>query len=105
HALLEHRLLPQDALQLVRHALAEILHAQRLVAAQAAAELLLPHVEWGEVERGLGHVASTPAPGCGVSAPPAPPAPPPGPGPRPPTPPPPPHPPPPPPPPPAAAAA
>src|SRR5437879_3548633 len=46
--------------------------AQRLVAAEAAAELLRPHVEWGEVERWLGHVASTPAPGCGVSAPPAP---------------------------------
>src|SRR5207245_1206406 len=55
---------------------AEILPAQRLGAAQAAAELLLPHVEWGEVERGLGHVAPPPPPGRGVSAPPARPAPP-----------------------------
>jgi len=56
--LFEHRLLAQDPLELVGHAHAEVLDAERLVAAQAAAELLLPHVVGREVERVAAHVAA-----------------------------------------------
>src|SRR5204863_444209 len=54
-ALVEHGLLAQDPLQLVGHARAKVLHAERLVPAQPAPELLLPDIERGEMERGLAH--------------------------------------------------
>ena len=54
-ALVEHGLLAQDPLQLVGHPGAKILDPERLVAAQAAPELLLPDVERGEMEGGLAH--------------------------------------------------
>src|SRR3989442_4405358 len=75
HPLLEHGPLAQDPLQLVCHADAEVLHAYRLVAAQALAKLPLAHVQrrWGEP--GVPPVPS--------SAPPLPPPPPPPPSPTP----------------------
>src|SRR5207247_4280273 len=70
HPLLEHGLLAQDPLQLVRHADAEVLHADRLVAAQALAKLLFTHVERCEVKRGFAHVRSSVFPfPCSASAP------------------------------------
>src|SRR5207249_11768030 len=57
HAFFQHRLLAQDALQLVRHADAKVLDPHRLVAAQALAKLLLPHVERREMERAFAHSA------------------------------------------------
>src|SRR5436309_214048 len=56
--LFEHRLLAQDPLELVRDAHAEVVDAQRLVAPQAAAELLLADVVRREVERVAAHVAA-----------------------------------------------
>src|SRR3989454_4092472 len=56
--LFEHRLLAQDPLELVRDAHAEVVDAQRLVAPQAAAELLLPDVVRRQVERVAAHVAA-----------------------------------------------
>src|SRR5256885_16768146 len=50
--LFEHRLLAQDPLELVRDAHAEVVDAQRLVAPQAAAGLLLPDVVRREAGRG-----------------------------------------------------
>src|SRR5207245_8178787 len=78
----QHRSLAQDALELVRHADAEVLDAHRLVAAQALAKLLLAHVERRQVKRVLGHVPSPLAPD--VPTPPRPPPPPPPPRPPPP---------------------
>src|SRR5207245_356472 len=56
--LFAHRLLAQDPLELVRDAHAEVVDAQRLVAPQAAAELLLADVVRREVERVAAHVAA-----------------------------------------------
>src|SRR5438445_231257 len=56
--LFEHRLLAQDPLELVRDAHAEVLDAQRLVAPQAAAELLFADVVRREMERVAAHVAA-----------------------------------------------
>src|SRR2546425_675770 len=53
--LLQLRLLSQDALQLVGHAHPEVLHADRLVAAQRAAKLLLADVERRQAERVFAH--------------------------------------------------
>src|SRR2546428_13753613 len=59
--LLEHRLLAQDPLELVGDAYAEVLDAERLVAAQAATELLLANVVRREVEP-VGAPVPTPPP-------------------------------------------
>src|SRR5204863_8968707 len=56
--LLEQRLLAQAPLELGRDAHAEVVDAQRLVAPQAAAELLLAHVGRRGVERVAAHVAA-----------------------------------------------
>src|SRR5438552_3831862 len=58
--LLEHRLLAQDALELIGDAHAEVLDAERLVAAQAATELLLAHIVRREMEGVAAHCAIAP---------------------------------------------
>src|SRR2546425_214323 len=58
--LFEHRFLAQDPLELIGDAHAEVLDAERLVAAQAAAELLLAHVVRREMEGVAAHVATAP---------------------------------------------
>src|SRR5437667_290834 len=54
------RLLPQDALQLVRDADAKVLDAERLVPPQPAAELLPAHVERREMEGAFAHAVLGP---------------------------------------------
>src|SRR5439155_890279 len=64
--LLEHRLLAQDPLELVGDAYAEVLDAERLVAAQAATELLLAHIVRREMEGVAAHCAIAPGASAGA---------------------------------------